>query len=166
MRPLLFVTLALGVLIALFYALAPSRDTPLNLTPAATLAVLPAPSPGTQAPREAAGEAPAAAPTPVASAAVSRDAEPPGVKVFRLEVSAEGLASGPAVIRVRQGERIALSIASSIADELHLHGYDRHLPLRAGETARLDLVTELSGRFSYELHQQHREIGVLEVLPR
>ena len=43
-------------------------------------------------------------------------------------------------------------------------------PLHAPRDVTVDgdevLVTELSGRFSYELHQQHREIGVLEVLPR
>ncbi|MGH8458201.1 MAG: hypothetical protein ACRESV_02520 [Nevskiales bacterium] len=98
---------------------------------------------------------PATPPTPIATP-----------RVFELRVEHGRLVSGPAVIQVGQGEQVTLQVTSDHADELHLHGYDLQLALPAGQAARLSLTAERSGRFEYELHHAHRELGVLEVRPR
>ncbi|MGH8528886.1 MAG: hypothetical protein ACRETN_03445 [Nevskiales bacterium] len=86
-------------------------------------------------------------------------------QVFELIVEQGQRVSGPAVIRVREGTEVKLRVTADQADELHLHGYDLHLHLVAGQPALLSFVADRSGRFEYELHHAHRELGVLEVLP-
>lgn len=99
---------------------------------------------------------------------VGPDAEPSAAAppvVHELVVEKGALVSGPGVIRVRQGDPVRIRVTSDVADEFHLHGYDEKLQLRAGEPATLELDAHLSGRFGYELHGTHVELGALEVLP-
>jgi uncharacterized cupredoxin-like copper-binding protein len=100
--------------------------------------------------------------TPAAETAVPAAS----TNVFELQVQGGRLVSGPAVIQVRQGETLTLRVTADAADELHLHGYDSLLRLQPGQTAELTLQAEHAGRFEFELHHAHREIGVLEVQPR
>lgn len=90
----------------------------------------------------------------------------PAVKTFAIELRDGKLAAGPAVISVTQGERVTLHVTSNKADELHLHGYDLSLKLLPAQPAELNFVADRSGRFDYELHHAHHEIGALEVAPR
>jgi plastocyanin len=76
------------------------------------------------------------------------------------------LASGPNVVKVKQGDPVVFHVTSDIADELHLHGYNLHLKLRPHETATLKVETTRMGRFTYELHHNDLELGALEVYPR
>jgi hypothetical protein len=84
---------------------------------------------------------------------------------FELTVAGGKLVSGPAVIRVAQGTRVTIRIRSDRADELHLHGYDLHARIDADEPAELEFEADKSGRFEYELHRSHLELGALEVRP-
>lgn len=116
---------------------------------------------------------PAAAATPAAAAeaSVTPDggevrivtATVPGPKRFTLE---PGNPAAPSVMQVQIGDEVELSITTRENDELHLHGYDLALPLRAGEPGTLRFVALHAGRFELELHHAHAELGVLEVLPR
>lgn len=92
--------------------------------------------------------------------------QPPAEKIFELEISNKKLVRGQAVIQVQQGETVTLRILSDHHDELHLHGYDLTLPLPTGQAAELRFVADRSGRFEYELHHAHLDLGALEVLPR
>ncbi len=85
---------------------------------------------------------------------------------IRIELRDGQRVEGPETVRVRQGDAVRIAVHSDRADELHLHGYDLHLPLPPGQTVYLSLVAEHAGRFEYELHRAHRVVGVLEVLPR
>ncbi len=72
--------------------------------------------------------------------------------VFELVLAQGKLISGPAVLRVRQGEKLTVRVSSDTADELHLHG--------------LQFTADRTGRFGLELHKAHRELGALEVYPQ
>ena len=74
--------------------------------------------------------------------------------------------SNPLSIDIKQGESVSFIITSDITDELHLHGYDIHLKLRPEQTAMMSFKANLSGRFGYELHKSHRELGVIQVHPK
>lgn len=100
--------------------------------------------------------------TPAASALPKQPAE----RAFGLVVTDGKLASGPAALRVRQGERVRLTIESNANDELHLHGYDLKLRIKAGEPATLEFAASRSGRFELELHRRHAGLGALEVYPQ
>lgn len=138
---LLFLGLAVAVLVGLFGLLRPATEQPLS-QPAA--------------PAQSAAIAAAA---PVL-------AEPPKPQHFELVVSKAQLVSGPATIQVQEGDEVELQITSDHADELHMHGYDLHLSLKANEPALLKFKAEHSGRFDYELHHAHLELGTLEVVPK
>ncbi|HXG27540.1 MAG TPA: hypothetical protein VNJ47_01655 [Nevskiales bacterium] len=107
------------------------------------------------------------APAPAGTAPAAETARPAvSPKVFEWQLQGGRLVSGPAVIQLRQGETLTLRVTADAADELHLHGYDSLLRLQPGQTAELTLQAEHAGRFDFELHHVHRELGVLEVQPR
>lgn len=114
---------------------------------------------------------PTAAAVAVPAAALQEAASPTAAAVpestprrFHLTVPPAPGVDG--VLRVEQGESVELTVTSTEDDELHLHGYDRALKLRAGEPATLAFTAEHAGRFEIELHHRHAEIGALEVSPR
>jgi hypothetical protein len=105
--------------------------------------------------------APAPTPAPVAGVAPA-----PAAQAFDFVVRDGRLVSGPAAFRVRQGEQIVLRIESNANDELHLHGYDLKVRVKAGEPATLEFAATRSGRFELELHKRHTQLGALEVYPQ
>ena len=64
---------------------------------------------------------------------------------------------------VSQGDRVVLVVRSDVADEIHLHGYDKSADVTAGGTARLPFTANLSGRFELELEQRGVQIADLTV---
>lgn len=97
-------------------------------------------------------------------AAQTTQAPPP--KQADIVITDGWVTTGPSVTRVKQGEQVQLSFLSNHADELHLHGYDITVALTPGHIATLAFTATYPGRFSYELHQAHREIGAIEVYPK
>lgn len=82
-----------------------------------------------------------------------------------IEIRGGRLHSGPQVVKLVQGQTVALTVRSDRNDELHLHGYDIAMPLVAGEPATMTVEATRSGRFEYEIHSLHAAIGALEVYP-
>jgi hypothetical protein len=102
-------------------------------------------------------------PAPAAAAAVAPEVT---AKTFEFVLRDGKRVSGTESLRVRQGEQVTLRIESNASDELHLHGYDLKLAIRAGEPATLQFAATRSGRFGIELHKHHSELGALEVYPQ
>jgi plastocyanin len=86
--------------------------------------------------------------------------------VFDIVVQRGKRVSGPAVLKVSQGDEVTLHITADIADEFHLHGYNLIVQLLPNNTATMHVIAKLSGRFTYELHKSDLELGALEVYPR
>ncbi len=105
-------------------------------------------------------------PPPAAPVAAAAVAPVPAERAFAFVLKDGKRISGPASFRVRQGEQVTLRIESDANDELHLHGYDLKLAIRAGEPATLQFAASRSGRFGLELHKRHTELGALEVYPQ
>ena len=142
---LLFIGLGIAVLAGLFLFL---RPTPMQMSAPATAAQTPAPV------------------TAAAPAVPVEVSGPAASQVFEIVVHKGQRVSGPAEIQVHEGQNVTLKLTSDQPDELHLHGYDLHLSLRANVPAALAFQAVHSGRFDYELHHAHVELGTLEVLPR
>ncbi|HSW11988.1 MAG TPA: hypothetical protein VLI06_04065 [Solimonas sp.] len=142
---LIFAALGAAVLVVLFLLLRPAQQPP----------------------------APAAAPPP-AIATATAEAQPaievtpaqPAPMVIEWKVSKGRLQEGPVRVVLRTGDEVVLRITSDHDDELHLHGYDLSLPLRAGRPGELRFRAEHSGRFDCELHHHHLDLATLEVLPQ
>ena len=111
---------------------------------------------------------PATAPAAVLAAPLQPAAAPAAsaAQRFELVVKDGKLLSGPTVISVPQGTPVTLRITVDHHDELHLHGYDLTLKLPTATPAELSFVADRSGRFEYELHHAHVDLGALEVQPQ
>lgn len=153
MRKVLYLAVTVAILVGLFLALAPKKaDSPS----APSVSIAPAP----QAP-------PAYGNQSTPSAAADRALLPAeGGTTVEIEVHHGRLVAGPAVIKLKQGDRVTLRVTSDSNDELHVHGYDLHLNLTAGQPAQLSFTADHSGRFEYELHHAHTDLGAFEVYPR
>ena len=57
------------------------------------------------------------------------------------------------LIRITQGQRIEIALASDQAAELHLHGYDLTAQLEPGVPAALSFLARIAGRFPVEAHR-------------
>lgn len=129
--------LALAALLALAAACgddppaaAPSAAPPPATTTQATTTPASSPPPTSAAPPKAAKE--------LAYTIVKRRANPPTGRV-----------------EVARGDVVRITVTSDEADELHVHGYDRELPLKAGEPGSLTLTADQTGLFEVETHKSH-----------
>ena len=161
-RPLLFIVGAMVILTGLFELLRPLPPGGAKHAHAATTTA------ATAAPAASAVSVPPTVQSSPAAASAETTASQPAaaVKTFVIEVRNGQRISGPERIESHEGDHVALTVTSDQPDEMHLHGYDLHLSLRANEPATLTFDATHSGRFDYELHHAHTTLGTLEVLPQ
>ena len=113
---------------------------------------------GCGAPAPAGVPAPGGTPAAVAPAVSSPVVVPVDVRVV------DGQVQGPgARVEVPLGATVRLTVVSDRADELHVHGYDRTLPLAAGTPGVLEVVADVPGVFESELHDSGVRLPSLEV---
>jgi hypothetical protein len=136
--------IALGVVVAAaaFVVLRPSDEAERTETAAETAAPPAAPGTGRQSPSKPA----APKPTEITVA----DGEPVG---------------GVKKIEVDSGERIRMMVQSDVADEVHVHGYDRSAEVSPGSPARISFPARLEGIYEVELENAGLEIAQLQVNP-
>jgi hypothetical protein len=118
----------------------------------------PSPSPSTQS------VVPSQQSTPSASATT---AAPPGVpgadRTIRITY-AHGKVSGVSGrVSIRRGSTVALVVTSDVADEVHLHGYDKHVDVPKGGTATLLFKATIPGVFEAELEALKKRLVQLQV---
>jgi hypothetical protein len=89
----------------------------------------------------------------------------PAVQSAELDI-VHGALKGSREIKVIEGDTVSWRVTSDEPDEFHLHGYDMHLSLQAGQPETLTFVASHTGRFPIELHRADVELAVLEVYPR
>ncbi|MGW4798428.1 hypothetical protein ACWEPC_39030 [Nonomuraea sp. NPDC004297] len=74
------------------------------------------------------------------------------------EVSAEITVAGgrvsppPGWLEARRGQPVSITVTSDVADEVHVHGYDRAAELRPGVPATVRFTADLTGVFQVETH--------------
>jgi len=138
MRLALFAALAVALLSGLWWWLRPTTEAPAAVVPSP--AVITAPTVAT--------------------------VTPAGARRFVIEVPASGQPAAAQTLQAMQGDHIELTVISPHDDELHLHGYDLSLALRANTPGTLLFEADHAGRFEIELHHSHAELGAFEILPR
>ena len=74
-----------------------------------------------------------------------------------------GQVTGSAREQVNRGETVRLVVTSDVAEEVHVHGYDRKVAVPANGTAELTFTADIPGVFEVELEQRHRRLFTLEV---
>ncbi len=58
----------------------------------------------------------------------------------------------PARVEVERGTQVRIEVTSDRSDELHVHGYDKTVPLTPGSPAAVAFVADLPGVFEVETH--------------
>ncbi len=83
----------------------------------------------------------------------------------RVEVAFAGGAVTGGIVRyaVPVGSTVELVVSSDVADQVHVHGYDRLSYVTAGASTTIRFVADLPGVFEVELEQRGTPLTQLEV---
>ena len=98
------------------------------------------------------------APSPTASAT-------PDAVVVTVTISGGKVSTPQARVDVPRGETVRLVVTSDVADELHVHGYDREAELKPGVPATVEFIADVAGSFEVETHESHLLLLQLLVRP-
>ena len=91
------------------------------------------------------------------------DAEKPTeVKVVVVNGAPQG---GIVRATVNKDDQVVLVVTSDVADEIHLHGYDKAKDVTAGGTIRIPFKATIPGRFEAELESRGVQIAEISVEP-
>jgi ABC-type glycerol-3-phosphate transport system substrate-binding protein len=68
-----------------------------------------------------------------------------------------------ASINVKAGQTVLVTAVSDAPDEVHVHGYDKELPLTPGKPASVKFVANMKGTFEVETHESNKLVAKLVV---
>lgn len=146
---------ALTAAVALFFALAGGKDGAATARP--------------QGPQPAAESQPlarSATKAQGAPAATTRNAATaPQPKIHRIWVRSGKAAGGAKRLEFKRGELVRFSVHSTVADEVHVHGFDITKQLPANKIVMFAFAAGIEGVFEVELHGSHVKIAELRVRP-
>jgi hypothetical protein len=63
------------------------------------------------------------------------------------------------------GDQVRFVVRSDVADEIHVHGYDKQEDVPAGGSVRFSFPADIEGVFEIELENRAEQIGELRVNP-
>jgi hypothetical protein len=87
----------------------------------------------------------------------------PVVRHFTVTVAGGRPVGGVTVLKANKGDTIDLTVASNVADEIHIHGYDLHMTVPAGGSAKFSFKATIDGNFVIELESRAEQIASLMV---
>ncbi|MFN2534953.1 MAG: hypothetical protein ABR528_06845 [Pseudonocardiaceae bacterium] len=93
-------------------------------------------------------------------------AKPPAastVRTISIKVRGGKASGDTGRIAVPLGTPIVLSVSSDVADEIHVHGYDRKANIPAGATASVVFTANTPGVFEVELENSKVQLLQLQV---
>jgi len=88
--------------------------------------------------------------------------KPTEVKVVVVDGAPRG---GIVRATVNKDDQVVLVVTSYVADEIHLHGYDKAKDVAAGGTIRIPFKATIPGRFEAELESRGVQIAEISVEP-
>jgi hypothetical protein len=100
---------------------------------------------------------------PSSSVAPSPSPSPLADQVIRITYAGGKVSGVGAVVKVKKNNTVALVVTSDVADEVHLHGYDKSADVDKGGTVTLLFKASLPGKWEVELEKLKRRLVFLEV---
>jgi FtsP/CotA-like multicopper oxidase with cupredoxin domain len=94
---------------------------------------------------------------------VATPAPAPTVRTITVSFAGGKVSGETGRVPVARGETVDLVVTSDVAEEAHLHGYDKAAQIPAGGTATIRLVADIPGVFEFELHHSGAELLSLRV---
>jgi hypothetical protein len=98
---------------------------------------------------------------PATTAKPTTTADP--TPVIEVRVAGGKVQGGVRRERVKLGEAVVLRVIADVADEVHLHGYDRSANVAPGKPAQIRFTADITGVFEVELEQRKQPLLMLEV---
>ncbi|MGW4644755.1 hypothetical protein ACWEN6_40050 [Sphaerisporangium sp. NPDC004334] len=89
---------------------------------------------------------------------------PTTVKQIAVAISKRTVTPPPSRIDVAKGQTVRITVTSDVADQAHVHGYDKAADLQPGSPATIEFVADQSGLFEVETHGQ--ELQLFQLLVR
>lgn len=86
-----------------------------------------------------------------------------GVQRVELAYAGGAVTAGAGRYAVPLGSTVEIVVASDVADEVHLHGYDRSGFVTAGASTTLRFVADVPGVFELEFEQRGTRLAQLQV---
>lgn len=74
-----------------------------------------------------------------------------------------GQVQGPSRQRVERNDTVTVRVSSDVADEIHVHGYNKTAPVAAGGTGEVSFVANIPGVFEVEFEKSGKLLFTLEV---
>ena len=118
------------------------------------------------------GEERAAAPATTAAgtatdteAAPSEPAPKPAPRVETIRIRDRAPVGDPPTLRFDSGETVRLRFRSNVAEEVHVHGYDKYVDVPAGGTATARFKATAEGIFEVESHGSGELLAKLQIEP-
>jgi ABC-type glycerol-3-phosphate transport system substrate-binding protein len=68
-----------------------------------------------------------------------------------------------ATIKAKAGQTVLVTAVSDAEDEVHIHGYDKELPLTPGKPASVKFTANMKGTFEIETHESGKLVAKLVV---
>lgn len=90
------------------------------------------------------------------------DGDPEGTVIAIMVEGGEVKTSGD-VVELSVGDPVRIEVTSDVADEIHVHGYERKLEIDAGATAIIRFIADIPGVFEVELEDAGLELVQLRV---
>jgi hypothetical protein len=88
----------------------------------------------------------------------------PGAAATVLSVNVRGgSVEGASRQRATLNQPVTIRVTSDVADEVHVHGYDKTFPVAAGRSGETTFVANIPGVFEVELERSHKLLFTLEV---
>jgi hypothetical protein len=78
-------------------------------------------------------------------------------------VAAGAVVGGAQRKQIALGDAVLLRVTSDIADEVHVHGYDKKADVEAGGTVEVSFTADIPGVFEVELENAELKLIELEV---
>ena len=83
--------------------------------------------------------------------------------VVEIRVSSGTVTGGLQRKKIALGATVVVRVTSDVADEIHVHGYDKKADVEANGTADVEFTADIPGVFEVELEQASLKLVELEI---
>ena len=91
--------------------------------------------------------------------------EKPAPRVETIRIRDEGPVGEPKTLAFESGETVRLRFVSNVAEEVHIHGYDKSVDVRSDSAATTRFKADAEGIFEIEAHSTGELLAKLQVSP-
>jgi hypothetical protein len=99
------------------------------------------------------------------AATAPEETEQPAPRVETIRMRDRGPVGDPRTIEFESGDTVRLRFTSDVAEEIHIHGYDKYVQVPAGGTARTRFKANAEGIFEVEAHSTGELLAKLQINP-